>query len=87
MISYSAANSWLASTSTVNNWISGCSLAILCNNGFKTLHGPHHTAQKSTIVSFSDFTASSNWSFDVISIIFLIVLIIITIILYLRIKS
>ena len=62
MISNRRATSGLSSTFTfTTRSVSGCSLASSDRTGAMSLHGPHHSAQKSTNTNASaPLTSSSN---------------------------
>src|SRR5699024_2553937 len=56
------ASSWLFSVSSFAKVISSCSSEALSKTGAKRLHGPHHSAQASTIVMPSPMVVSSKFS-------------------------
>src|SRR5699024_8573980 len=55
-------SSWLFSVSSFAKVISSCSSEALSKTGAKRLHGPHHSAQASTIVMPSPMVVSSKFS-------------------------
>jgi hypothetical protein len=58
---YLAANSWLASTSTLpTTALPSYSVLISSMIGPTIRHGPHHAAQKSTNTGLSDFNTTSS---------------------------
>jgi hypothetical protein len=62
MIRRAPASCCSASVSTLPNVMSGFSAAACSNTGANILHGPHHSAQKSTNVIPSDVTVVSKFS-------------------------